>query len=169
LFELIQKTKHSVKEISFVVARKVTSADCEFIPPLDVTISPVHPEDRFEWASLLIEGFSGQQATAEQVAPMLTSLPGSRAFVGAFKGRRFSASVMGVMDNLATFFGDATVAAGRGHGLQLAHIKRNLSESAQLGCDLASSSVVPGGTSHRNYLRAGFQLVYPRIMFSVET
>jgi hypothetical protein len=33
-----------------------------------------------------------------------------------------------------------------------------------MGCDLASASVMPGSISHRNYERAGFQMLYARIM-----
>jgi hypothetical protein len=73
---------------------------------------------------------------------------------------------MDVHAGLATLFGDSTLVQARGHGLQLALIRHRLLRAAQLGCDLATASVVPGGVSHRNYERAGFELVYGRVMVS---
>jgi hypothetical protein len=52
----------------------------------------------------------------------------------------------------------------RGRGIQVASIKERLRLAAAMGCDMASASVMPGGTSHRNYERAGFQMLYARVM-----
>jgi hypothetical protein len=169
LFDLIQTRIHSVREISFVMARRVTADDATFSPPPDITISSVGPSDLAEWGKLVLQGFSEQEdVPPEQLAVMLASPPGLRRFFGEYNSQRLSASAMESKDKLATFFGDATPVPGRGRGLQLAHIKFRVKEAAQLGCDLASASVMPGGSSHRNYTRAGFQLVYPRVMFSID-
>lgn len=66
-------------------------------------------------------------------------------------------------DGVATMFGDATVVSARGHGLQRALIQHRLAHASRAGCDLAVAVVVPGTGSHRNYERAGFQLVYMRV------
>jgi hypothetical protein len=50
--------------------------------------------------------------------------------------------------------------------MQLALIRQRLEAAAAQGCDLATASVLPGSVSHRNYERAGFQLVYARVMVS---
>jgi hypothetical protein len=73
---------------------------------------------------------------------------------------------MDVHAGLATLIGDATLVPARGRGLQLALIRHRLRRAAQLGCDLASASVVPGSISHRNYERAGFHFVYARVKVS---
>jgi len=55
------------------------------------------------------------------------------------------------------------VARGRGRGFQSALIAERLRQAARNGCDLAMASVLPGSLSHRNYERAGFQLIYMRV------
>ncbi len=42
---------------------------------------------------------------------------------------------------------------------------RRLAAAQQQGCDVAMASVLPGSASHRNYERAGFELVYIRMSF----
>jgi GNAT superfamily N-acetyltransferase len=86
---------------------------------------------------------------------------------GSYRGVPGGAAALGVHVGMATFFGDATLAPARGHGLQLAMIRHRLQQAAALGCDVASATVLPGSTSHRNYERAGFQPVYARIMLSL--
>jgi GNAT superfamily N-acetyltransferase len=90
--------------------------------------------------------------------------PRIEAFFGVWESARGAGAAMDVHAGLATFFGDATLVRARGHGLQLALIRHRLRRAAELGCDLATASVVPGSISHRNYERAGFQLVYGRVM-----
>jgi hypothetical protein len=63
-------------------------------------------------------------------------------------------------------FGDATLVGARRRGLQLALIRQRLKTAAAMGCDVATASVLAGSVSHRNYERAGFQLVYARVMVS---
>jgi GNAT superfamily N-acetyltransferase len=97
---------------------------------------------------------------------MTSANPWPESFFGMLNGSRGAAAAMDVHAGLATLFGDATLVHARGHGLQLALIRHRLQRAAQLGCDLATASVVPGGISHRNYERAGFQLIYGRVMVS---
>ena len=116
-------------------------------------------------ARLVMQGFSGQDdVPEEQVAMMTSANPWPEAFFGLRNRSRGAAAAMDVHAGLATFFGDATVVRARGQGLQLALIRHRLRRAAELGCDLATASVVPGGISHRNYERAGFQLIYGRVM-----
>lgn len=170
LLDLIQGRPHSVREISFVLARRVRAGD--EIPPLppEITVSPVESSDMAEWATLILRGFTEQEdVPPDQLAVMMASPPSLLKFFGESKGQRLSASAMELVDRLTTFFGDATAVRGRRQGLQFALIQHRLRAAALLGSDLASATVMPGGTSHRNYIRAGFELVYPRVMFSIDT
>jgi hypothetical protein len=51
-------------------------------------------------------------------------------------------------------------------GWQQKLIEARLAAAQQKGCDLAATSVLPGSVSHRNYERAGFQLVYMRVVLT---
>jgi GNAT superfamily N-acetyltransferase len=74
-----------------------------------------------------------------------------------------AAGAMGLAGGVALFTGDATLPEARGRGLQLKLIRARLLAAQRDGCDLAVASVLPGSVSHRNYERAGFQLVYMRV------
>jgi GNAT superfamily N-acetyltransferase len=70
---------------------------------------------------------------------------------------------MAVQEEVALFTGDATLRTARRKGWQARLIRERLAAAQRLGCRLASTSVLPGSASHRNYERAGFQLIYMRV------
>ena len=166
LLAMIQERGYRVREISNVLVRPLDPAE-EFQIRPGIEIEPVTSAEYPAWARLVMQGFAGQDdVPEEQVAMMASGNPWPEAFFGLSDASRGAGAAMDVHAGLATFFGDATLVRARGHGLQLALIRHRLRRAAQLGCDLATASVAPGGVSHRNYERAGFQLVYGRVMVS---
>ncbi len=134
---------------------------------IEVRAVEMHERDR--WGRLVMEGFTGiTDVPPEQAAMLSAPHPTRQAFFCSVEGSCYGGAAMEIHEGLATLYGDATIEAGRGRGLQLASIRHRMRLAAQNGCDLASASVVPGGISNRNYERAGFQLVYTRIMFSLK-
>jgi GNAT superfamily N-acetyltransferase len=115
---------------------------------------------------LMLQGFAEQDDIPEEQVAVLSANPWPEAFFGLWESFRVAAAAMDVDAGLATFIGDAAVVRARGRGLQLALIRHRLQRAAQLGCDLASASVLPGSSSNRNYERAGFQMIYARIKVS---
>jgi GNAT superfamily N-acetyltransferase len=161
---LVQQRRYTVREISNVMARRLDPGE-ELPDVADIEVQPVAESEMGPWAAMVAQGFAGEgDVPAEHVDVMATAHPALEAFFGLHGGRRVAGAAMAVQSGLATLFGDATLVQGRGHGLQLALIRHRIRRASQLGCDLASASVVPGGISHRNYERAGFQLVYARVM-----
>jgi hypothetical protein len=132
-----------------------------------IAVQPVAAGEYADWARMVMQGFLGADDVPEdQVELMTASNRRPEAFFGALNSSRCATAAMNVQDGLATLFGDATLLRARGHGMQLELIRHRIQRAAELGCDLVTASVVPGGTSHRNYERAGFQLVYARVMLS---
>jgi GNAT superfamily N-acetyltransferase len=161
---LIHERGYTVREISNVLVRPLDPEEQFAIAP-GVRVEPVTAHDYPAWARLVVQGFAGlDDVPEEQVAMMTSSIPWPETFFGFWDSAPGAGAAMDIHAGLATFFGDATLVQARGHGLQLALIRHRLQRAAQLECDLATASVVPGGTSHRNYERAGFQLVYGRVM-----
>lgn len=166
VLSMIHERGYVIREISHVLVRRLDQSE-EFEIRPGIEIQPVTPAEYPAWARLVMQGFAGQDdVPEEQVAMMTSSNPWAEAFFGSWDGTRGAGAAMDVHDGLATLFGDSTLVRARGHGLQLALIRHRLRRAAQLGCDLATASVVPGGVSHRNYERAGFQLLYGRVMVS---
>ena len=162
LLAMIQQRAYVVREISNVLVRRLEPAE-EF--PGLIEVQPAKAHEMGSWARMVVQGFTGSDHVPEQQVAMLASAhPRLEAFFGLLDGVRVATAAMDVHAGLATFFGGATLVHARGRGLQLAMIRHRLRRAAQLGCDLASASVAPGSASHRNYERAGFQLVYARIM-----
>lgn len=163
LLALIHERGYGVREFSHVMVRRLDRAEGVPGTAPGITVQPVAAHESRAWARLVMQGFSGQDEVPEQLLGIVAP---QEAFFGLWDRQRCAAAAMDVHAGLATFFGDATRVSTRGYGLQLALIRHRLDRAAQLGCDLATASVVPGSISHRNYERAGFQLVYARVIVS---
>lgn len=162
---LMQQEGLRIREISNVLAREVKPDE-----PLEASgsVTPAAREEIREWAKLAVQGFTEKEEVSEEEIDAVAATPNHLlAYFGYLEGKRVAAAGMTVFERLATFFGDATIRASRRSGLQLALLQHRLHECARMGCDLASASVLPGSASHRNYERAGFQLIYSRIQIAL--
>jgi hypothetical protein len=161
LLAMIFERGYTVREVSNVLVRRLDRAE-RFEKP--IAVEPVAEHEFASWMRMTVQGFASTEDVPED-SPMLGEAnPWPEAFFGLSEGVRAATAAMDIHDGLATLFGDATLIQARGRGLQLALIHHRLERAAQLGCDLATASVQPGGISHRNYERAGFELVYARVM-----
>jgi hypothetical protein len=166
LVEMIQERGYAVREISNVMARRLDRTDKFELAP-GITIEAVREKELRSWLRLVMQGFAGRDDVPEQQIEMLAvTKPALQAFFGLRDKARGGAAAMDVHAGLATLFGDATLLQARRQGLQLALIQHRLGAAAQQDCDLATACVLPGSVSHRNYERAGFQLLYGRVMVS---
>jgi hypothetical protein len=166
LLGMIQERGYTVREISNVLARRLDQAE-EFPGVAGIELEPVAESEMRSWGEIVARGFAGADDVLEEHVDMMAiARPGLDAFFGLRCGERVAGAAMAVHAELATLFGDATLLHARGLGLQLALIRERIRRAGHLRCDLASASVLPGSASHRNYERAGFQLVYARIMVS---
>ena len=165
LLPMLQERGYVIREIANVLVRRLDPAeDFGDLGP-SIRVEPVAAHEYPSWVRTVMQGFAGQDdVPEEQVAMMMSANPWPESFFGVLDGSRTAAAAMDVHAGLATLFGDSTLVRARGRGLQLALIRHRLRRAAQLGCDLATASVVPGGISHRNYERGGFELVYGRVM-----
>jgi hypothetical protein len=167
LLPMLQERGYVIREIADVLVRQLDPAE-EFadLGP-GIQVEPVVAHEYPSWVRTVMQGFAGQDdVPEEQVAMMMSANPWPESFFGMLDGSRAGAAAMDVHTGLATLFGDSTLVHARGRGLQLALIRHRLLRAAELGCHLATASVVPGGVSHRNYERAGFELIYGRVMVS---
>jgi hypothetical protein len=165
LLPMLQQRGYVIREIANVLVRRLDPAE-EFTDfDSGVQVKPVAAHEYPSWVRTVMQGFAGQnEVPEEQVAMMMSANPWPESFFGMLDGLPADAAAMDVHAGLATLFGDSTLVHARGRRLQLALIRHRLRRAAQLGCDLATASVAPGGISHRNYERAGFELVYGRVM-----
>ncbi len=80
----------------------------------------------------------------------------------ATDGRPLGTASLTIRDGLATLGGMSTLPSERRRGVQQALIRHRLGLARDAGCEVATSSTVPGGGSERNLTRAGFRPLYDK-------
>lgn len=134
------------------------------------TVRCVGEEQRGTWARTITEGFSEYMPASDEQSGFLTTISrGMFCLLGVDgSGRPTGGAGLAVQDRTALFVGDAVLPGFRKEGWQGRLIRERLAIAQRNGCNLAVVSVLPGTTSHRNYERAGFQLLYMRVNLSRE-
>jgi GNAT superfamily N-acetyltransferase len=169
LLLLIQQRGYVVREITNVLGRRIDPGEDWPRPPVGIEIQEVDAVGMRDWAGIVVRGFmEADEAPEDQLRMMSRTSPGLHASLALFRGEASGGAAVVVADGLATLVGDSTLLGARGRGIQRALIGHRLRQASAMGCDLASASVWPGSISHRNYERAGFQLLYARIMVSLQ-
>jgi len=164
----IQQRGYVIREVTNVIARLIDPDEQWPAAPAEIEIRDVDPQGMRDWARIVVRGFmDAEEAPEDQTRMMSRTAPGLHALLALYRGEPCAGAAMVVSGGMATFVGDATLLSARGQGVQRALIDHRLRQAAAMGCDLASASVWPGSISHRNYERAGFQLMYARIMVSL--
>jgi GNAT superfamily N-acetyltransferase len=146
------------------VVRELDSREAFPVSGSGLHIEKVQPQDTETWANVVARGFLEKDEVPAEYTEMMSGGPGmSDCFLARLSGQPAGGGAVGIRGGVASFYGDATVVAARGHGIQGALIEQRLAHAARAGCDLAVVAVLPGSGSHRNYERCGFQLVYMRV------
>lgn len=156
LVQAVMDRGYSILEFNNLMVRPVTLGEGGWESE-SVRFEQVEEATRSQWLDIVAEGFQAPLAIIENIP-----LCGDTLMVRQ-EGRPVAAAGMALEANVALLFGDATVPASRGQGIQNALIRERVARAARAGCDLAVACVLPGSGSHRNYERAGFQLLYMRV------
>ena len=165
LVAMLDQRGYHVREVTNVLARTLDSHETPMKVPDGVVIRAAGAHDMNRFGTLVARGFMETETVPAEFAEMTGVLPSeAQAWFGLMNGEEMAGALLFVNERLATFAGDATLIPARGKGLQSSLIRHRIEEAGRLGCDLASASVLPGSGSYRNYERAGFQLLYARVM-----
>ncbi len=161
----VQSRPYRFLECNNVLARGILP-DENF--PVQERIRETEPGEEDLFARLVLRGFSEYMPYSEEiVAAMTSTLGASRSWI-AIDSEPEAGAAMGIRSGVALLYGDATLVGGRRKGWQSGLIQSRLRAAQREGCDLAIVSVLPGSASHRNYERAGFQLIYTRMNLTRE-
>lgn len=101
---------------------------------------------------------------SDAFAAAANATPGGQLLlaVAADDGRPLGCAGLSIIDGVATLGAMATLPTERGRGVQRALVHHRLALAEAAGCDLATTSAVPGGASERNLVRLGFTPLYTR-------
>lgn len=161
----VQSRPYRVVEFNNVLARRL-QADEQF----DDTpgVHAIGPEELTKWASVVSEGFSEYMPPTEEMVSLLaSSCMGGECWLAGDDTAAGGAAML-VQQNIALLTADAVLLPTRRQGWQSRLIRARLQAAQRLGCDIAATAVLPGSASHRNYERAGFQLIYVRVNLARE-
>ena len=145
-------------------ALRRTLDDIDELPPPDtaIRIEPANLELLSVWqeASALGWGHLDPDArhASDVFARVAAEVDGDGLVLAsdAADGRPVGCASLTVRDGVATLGGMSTLPAERGRGVQRAMILHRLRVARDRGCDVVTSSAVPGGASERNLIRHGF-------------
>ncbi len=156
----VQSRPYRVIEFNNVMARKI-DPDEIFEPATGVR--PIREGELPHWSRVISEAFSDGMPISESMVDLMSATCKDVHCWFAEESEPVGGAAMAVQEGVALFTGDATLRSARGKGWQARLIRERLAAAQRLGCQLASTTVLPGSTSHRNYERAGFQLIYMRV------
>jgi GNAT superfamily N-acetyltransferase len=158
LLEFIRDRRYRVVELNYVLARGRDDR-----PPSSLKDVRVSTDARL-WAAVVCRGFSEGAEPSDAAIEMACLTPPSMVrFLADLDGEPVAGAAMSPVAGVAWMYGDATLPRCRGRGLQRSLIAARLDYAFRAGCDLAVAAVLPASGSHRNYERAGFQLLYMTI------
>lgn len=162
--QLVMERRYRIVEFNNVLARRVTVDDAAIAAAANIAIVESDGATYDRWCRMVMRGFlHGAEVTDDMVATMSGTGEVSDCFFAQIEGTDAGGPAMGVRDGVAALYGDSTLPESRGAGVQTELIRHRLAVAAARGCDLAMASVIPGSQSHRNYERAGFELIYMRV------
>lgn len=157
--EEITRRGYQVIEFNNVMARPLLVHDASYQAPASLEVREIERADTAVWGHTVARGFTGLDDPPEEMTSLMASICDvGQAFLATGGG-----AAMAIRNGVAMLFGDATVPEGRNKGVQSALIRARMARAAAAGAEFAVACVLPGSGSHRNYERAGFQLVYMRV------
>lgn len=164
VIRMVHERGYHVIEFNNILVRELDSREAFMDSAGGLHIEQVQPQHAEIWANVVARGFLEKDEVPAEYTEMMSGGPGmSDCFLARLSGQPAGGGAVSIRGGVASFYGDATLVAARGHGIQRALIEQRLTHAARAGCDLATVAVVPGSGSHRNYERCGFQLVYMRV------
>ncbi|MFL6416209.1 MAG: GNAT family N-acetyltransferase [Bryobacteraceae bacterium] len=163
----VQNRPYRVIEFNNVLARPIRPDE---VFEADEAVRSVEEQEKALWARTICEGFSEYMPVSEEQAALMSIISKETfCLLGTDSGgRAVGGAGFAIQDRTALLFGDAVLPIFRRIGWQTRFIRRRLALAQRNGCDLAVASVLPASGSHRNYERAGFELIYMRVNLSRE-
>jgi GNAT superfamily N-acetyltransferase len=165
LLAVLAPRGYRISEFNSVLIRRI-QPDEPYTVAEDIAVERVTPETAQTWAQVVAKGFSEFVPVSDDVFSGFAYLPGALAFGARLEGKIVGGCSGRVVPEakIASLFGTATLPGFRGRGVQSALIARRLHEAANVGCEYAVVSTLPGSGSQRNMERRGFHVAYTKLV-----
>ena len=167
--EKLKTRGYVMAELNNVLYRRLSRTDhlAAWGSDPGVSIQPGCPEQAEVFSGIVARSFFREQDIPPRfndwVMPLF-QFPGAVTFLAAIDGIPVGSAAGQVIAErkIIALFGDGTLPAYRGRGIQSATISVRLQHAMAAGCDLAVVVTQGGTTSQRNYERAGFRVAYSK-------
>src|SRR5262249_12908467 len=166
LSALVAERGYRVHEWQLVWVRAVPSEPLP-PPPAELAVRRVRPGEEDVYFRVVLAGF----LESEEVPPEAIALLRPTAFAERFElyltllgDEPIGGAALSWADGVAFVNGSGVRPAFRRRGAQGALIRARLDRARGLGCELASSTTLPGTASRRNMERRGFHVAYPKVL-----
>jgi GNAT superfamily N-acetyltransferase len=165
LLEVLKSRPYRLEEFSNVLVREVSSLEEIPVPECGLEVRAAVPRENTVYSEIVAEAFSEYlpiNETLRRVIETFFKRPSGRCFLAIDGNEIVSGGCVAADQNVAEFYGAATLKSFRNRGAQTRLISARLKWAVEQGCDLATTTTQPGSSSQRNYERAGFRVVYTR-------
>ena len=166
LAALLAERRYRIGEFNQVLVRTLAAASAR--APASVLVRAIEPSEVELWARTVTAGFLEREEASLSDAPWLTpKVPAGTTSFLAFDGARaIGAGSISIEGDIAILSGTSVLPSARFRGTQLALIEARLEHARRAGCELATSSTLPGTSSQRNLERAGFRVNHCKAMLT---
>jgi GNAT superfamily N-acetyltransferase len=167
LLELLKERRYYMSELNNVLFRRVSRDEPIDGPPKDVEIRRGSRQEADVFIGIVAHSFFPAGDAPREFSTWLMPLfqyEDAVTFLATVEGMPAGSGAGQHLHpyNVFAFFGDGTLPAHRGRGIQRALIQERLRLAAQRGCDIAVVITQGGSTSQRNYERCGFRVAYSK-------
>jgi GNAT superfamily N-acetyltransferase len=166
LSELLGERGYRVLRFLQMLVREVGPADLS--PPVaGVEVRRATEGEARLWARTVLQAFFEREEVGEE--ELLSALPtaytqGTTCWLAWEGDTPIGAGAHSVYGRVANLFYTGVRPEYRRRGVQAALIRARLQAAAQAGCTLACCSAQPATGSQRNLERAGFRILYPKVI-----
>lgn len=143
-------------------------------PPAGITVAASDSDGFAAWLNAVVGGFihpddqglasheEFSREALERVIGDMAAAEGFRRYLARREGTVAGGASMHLVDGVAALCGAATLPAHRRRGVQTALLAHRLDAAAAAGCDIATTTTLPGSRSQQNVQRQGFAVLYTR-------
>ena len=156
---------YRLAECANMLVRRLRPGTAYTIPSSPIDVQRCKPGDAVSWAKTVAEGFSTDQAMAEENVRTLTTLfqkPYATCVLARVDGELAGGGAFSAIDGVGAMYGASTLSRFRRRGVQTAIIHALLAAAAEAHCDIAYTLTRPASESQRNVERQGFRVAYTR-------
>jgi GNAT superfamily N-acetyltransferase len=135
------------------------------VQPSDFTVRRAGSNELGAWAQVVAAGFARPDPEAAFFLTACGASSCAAPLLAESQNHLLGGALLASHDKVTWLFGSSTLPAARGRGVQSALIENALNNARTSGARFAAAEAEPETSSHRNFTRLGFTVLYHRFEF----